>query len=219
MLPLLVHHQDAFLGNGSNLCASFYHRLLDSRLHRGKLKVAQRPEKVTFDQMKRITQILTTMSAAIFATDATGQALEIGATIPLVEQSNQDSKSVKLADLGKAGYLLVYFYPKSDTPGCTKQACSLRDSYVALTEKSVKIIGVSSDKVKSQKAFKEKYKLPFDLLADDDATVIDAFGVPKTIGFAKRQAFLFKDGKLVWKDLSAATDKQAEDVLRIVAGK
>lgn len=169
--------------------------------------------------MKRITQILTTMSAAIFATDATGQALEIGATIPLVEQSNQDSKSVKLADLGKAGYLLVYFYPKSDTPGCTKQACSLRDSYVALTEKSVKIIGVSSDKVKSQKAFKEKYKLPFDLLADDDATVIDAFGVPKTIGFAKRQAFLFKDGKLVWKDLSAATDKQAEDVLRIVAGK
>ena len=169
--------------------------------------------------MKRITQILTTVSTAIFAANAIGQTLEIGASIPMIEQKNQDDQSVKIAELGKAGYLLVYFYPKADTPGCTKQACSLRDSYVALTEKGVKIFGVSSDKVKSQKAFKEKYKLPFDLLADDDSKVIDAFGVPKTMGFSKRQAFLFKDGKLIWRDLSAATDKQAEDVLKILAGK
>ena len=168
--------------------------------------------------MKRLTQILTTVSTAILATNAIGQTLEVGASVPLIEQKNQNDVSVKLAEQGKTGYLLVYFYPKADTPGCTKQACSLRDSYAALTEKGVKIYGVSSDKVKSQKAFQDKYKLPFDLLADDDAKVIDAFGVPKTMGFSKRQAFLFKDGKLVWRDLSAATDKQAEDVLKILVG-
>jgi peroxiredoxin Q/BCP len=169
--------------------------------------------------MKRLTQMLTTISTAIFATNAIGQQIDIGASIPAVEQFNQDGKAVKIAELGKAGYLLVYFYPKADTPGCTKQACSLRDSYAVLTDKGVKILGVSNDKVKSQKAFQEKYKLPFQLLADDDTKVIDAFGVPKTVGFAKRQAFLFKDGKLVWRDLSASTDQQAEDILKIVTPK
>jgi peroxiredoxin Q/BCP len=111
----------------------------------------------------------------------------------------------------------VYFYPKADTPGCTKQACSLRDSYAALKDRGVKIYGVSMDKVKSQKAFQDKYKLPFDLLADEDGTVVDAFGVPKTMGFSKRQAFLFKDGKLVWSDMSASTEEQAADVLKFLA--
>ncbi len=73
--------------------------------------------------------------------------------------------------------------------------------------------------MKAQKAFKEKYKLPFDLLADEDAAVVTAFGVPKTMGFAKRQAFLFKDGKLVWRDLSASTEQQAADVLKVISGQ
>jgi thioredoxin-dependent peroxiredoxin len=123
---------------------------------------------------------------------------------------------VKLAEAGAAGYLLVYFYPKADTPGCTKQACSLRDEYAKLTDKGVKIYGVSNDSVKAQKAFADKYKLPFDLLADEDGAVIKAFGVPSTMGFAKRQAFLFKDGKLVWRDLSASTAEQAADVLEFL---
>jgi len=167
--------------------------------------------------MKRFTQMLTTISTAISATNAIGQQIDIGASIPAIEQKNQNGESVKIAEFGKDGYLLIYFYPKADTPGCTKQACSLRDSYAALTDKGVKILGVSNDKVKTQKAFQEKYRLPFELLADDDTKVIDAFGVPKTVGFAKRQAFLFKDGKLVWRDLSASTEKQAEDILKIVA--
>ena len=83
----------------------------------------------------------------------------------------------------------------------------------------MKVFGVSSDPVKSQKAFREKYKLPFTLLADDDGSVTSAFGVPKTLGFAKRQAFLFKDGKLVWRDLSASTAEQAADVIRAIGGK
>jgi peroxiredoxin Q/BCP len=89
----------------------------------------------------------------------------------------------------------------------------------ALTKDGVTVFGVSTDSVKAQKAFKDKYKLPFQLLADEDGKVISAFGVPKTMGFAKRQAFLFKDGKLIWRDLSAATEQQAADVLKVIAAK
>ena len=167
--------------------------------------------------MKIVAQILTAVTAGVFSAGASAETLEIGAAIPPVEQQNQDGKTVKLAEAGAKGYTLVYFYPKADTPGCTKQACSLRDSYAGLTDKGVKIFGVSLDKVEAQKAFQEKYKLPFDLLADSNAKVVDAFGVPKMVGYAKRQAYLFKDGKLVWKDASAATDKQAEDVLKFLA--
>jgi peroxiredoxin Q/BCP len=167
--------------------------------------------------MKSIAQILTAASATIFASNVLAEPLAVGSPVPVVSQKNQDGKLVNLGEEGAKGYVLVFFYPKADTPGCTKQACSLRDSYEALTGKNVRIFGVSADREAGQKAFKEKYKLPFELLADDDAKVIDAFGVPKTLGFAKRQAFLFKDGKLVWNDLSASTEKQAEDVLKFLA--
>jgi peroxiredoxin Q/BCP len=169
--------------------------------------------------MNLITKIFTAITAGAFSANASAAPIEIGAAIPAVEQQNQDSKVVKLAEAGAKGYTLVYFYPKADTPGCTKQACSLRDSYAGLTDKDVKIFGVSVDKVADQKAFKEKYKLPFELLADTDSKLLDAFGVPKLLGFAKRQAYLFKDGKLVWKDSSASTEKQAEDVLNFINGK
>jgi peroxiredoxin Q/BCP len=169
--------------------------------------------------MKSITQVLTAVSAAIFTGNALAEPIVVGSALPTVEQKNQDDQTVKLAEVGAKGYTLVYFYPKADTPGCTKQACSLRDSYEALTEKGVRIYGVSTDKVPAQKAFKDKYKLPFDLLADADGKVVDAFGVPKTMGFAKRQAFLFKDGKLVWSDLSASTEQQAADVLKFLAAE
>lgn len=167
--------------------------------------------------MSCFTKIMTAVTTGIFTACATAEPLAIGATVPDVSQKNQDDQAVKLAEAGGKGYLLVYFYPKADTPGCTKQACSLRDSYVQLTDKGVKIFGVSIDPVEAQKAFKEKYKLPFDLLADKDAAVVSAFGVPKKLGFASRQAFLFKDGKLVWRDLSASTEKQAADVLAWLA--
>ena len=167
--------------------------------------------------MSSISKILTALTAAVFTADASAEPLAEGAALPAVSQDNQDGAIVKLSEVGASGYLLVYFYPKADTPGCTKQACSLRDSYASLTEKNVKILGVSMDTIKAQKAFQEKYKLPFDLLADADGTIVTAFGVPKTMGFAKRQAFLFKDGKLVWRDLAASTEQQAADVLNVIS--
>jgi peroxiredoxin Q/BCP len=169
--------------------------------------------------MKTIARILTAASASIFASNALAEPLAVGSPVPAVEQKDQDGRLVKLQEAAAKGYTLVYFYPKADTPGCTKQACSLRDSYETLSEKGVKIFGVSADNEAGQKAFKAKYKLPFELLADADAKVINAFGVPKTLGFAKRQAFLFKDGKLVWNDLSASTEKQAEDVLKYLSAQ
>jgi thioredoxin-dependent peroxiredoxin len=169
-------------------------------------------------EMKNIGQILTAATTAIFASCASAEPLAVGAALPAVSEQNQDGQVVDLAKVGAKGYLLIYFYPKADTPGCTKQACSLRDSYVALGEKGVKVYGVSMDKVPAQKAFKDKYKLPFDLLADADAKVVDAFGVPKMMGFSKRQAFLFKDAKLVWCDFNAGTEQQAADVLKFLGG-
>ena len=83
----------------------------------------------------------------------------------------------------------------------------------------MKVFGVSLDSVEAQKAFADKYKLPFTLLADKQGKVADAFGVPHLAGFAKRQAFLFLDGKLVWRDLAAATDQQAADVLKVIEKK
>lgn len=163
--------------------------------------------------MSSLRKFLSAATSGIFAASAAAEPLADGAALPAVSQKNHQDEIVKLAETGATGYLLVYFYPKADTPGCTKQACSLRDSYAQLTDRGVKIYGVSKDSVKAQKAFREKYKLPFDLLADEDGAVLKAFGVPSTMGFAKRQAFLFKDGKLVWRDLAASTEQQAADVI------
>lgn len=139
--------------------------------------------------------------------------LEIGARAPALTAIDQNGQSIALADLYAKGWVLVFFYPKADTSGCTKQACSLRDAYEALTDRGVTVVGVSTDGVAAQKAFMEKHRLPYTLLADNDKKVVNAFGVPTTMGFASRQAYLIKDGVLVWRDLKASTDQQAADVL------
>ena len=148
----------------------------------------------------------------------TNGKLKIGDPIPAVTAEDQDENLVNLAQAGNSGYTLVYFYPKAMTPGCTAQACSLRDGYTDLQAKGVKIFGVSLDTVDSQKKFQEKEHLPFVLLSDRDKKVTSAFGVPLILNsLATRQAYLFKNGKLVWMDTHASTDKQARDVLDVLA--
>ena len=144
-------------------------------------------------------------------------ALQMNDQLPSVQSTDQNGKPVDLAALGAEGYLLVYFYPKADTPGCTKQACSLRDAYADVQQKGIKVVGVSMDSVEDQKKFADKYELPFTLLADESAAAVNAFGVPKMGKFPARQAFLFQDGKLIWKDEKASTAQQAADVLKVVA--
>lgn len=139
---------------------------------------------------------------------------------PDIEGVDQEGKTVKFAELYKSNpYVVVYFYPKADTPGCTKQGCSLRDGHADLTKKGVKVIGVSADTVDAQKKFSDKFTFPFTLIADKEGKVIDAFKVvKKPNGMASREAFIIKDGKVIWHDPQASTDKQSEDVLKVIEG-
>jgi peroxiredoxin Q/BCP len=133
--------------------------------------------------------------------------------VPAVTCNDQDGKPVDLAKTGGQGYLLVYFYPKASTPGCTKQGCSLRDAWSQLQKQGVKVYGVSTDNESSQKQFKDEQSFPFALLADKDKAVTEAFGVKNLIGMASRSAFLFKDSVCVWVDPKGSTSDQAEQVL------
>ena len=163
--------------------------------------------------------IIFIMAAAITQSLFGGDGpLEVGAPAPDVTALNQDGESVSLGDLYQKGLVLVYFYPRADTPGCTKQACSLRDAFVDLSDRGVIVVGVSSNKPDAQKKFREKYNLPFTLMADSDRKIIDAFGVPTTLGIASRQAFLIRDASIVWRDLKASTAEQAADVLAALDG-
>jgi peroxiredoxin Q/BCP len=147
-----------------------------------------------------------------FATGA--EPLAVGASAPAVSGTNQDGKTVDLGALYKTGYVLVYFYPKADTPGCTSEACSLRDAFADLSKENLTVVGVSHDIVADQKKFALKYKLPFDLLADPDGKIYAAFGVPSMMN---RQSFLMKDGKVIWVELKASTKQQADDVKKALA--
>ena len=147
---------------------------------------------------------------------ACGKPLEVGDAAPDVVSRDERGNDVRLADLYGDGFTLVYFYPKADTPGCTAQACSLRDDFEALQARGVRIVGVSADGPEAQHRFAEKYRLPFVLLADRERAVAKAFGVPLMLGMTRRQSFLIKDGRVVWRDLSASTRDQARDVLNAV---
>jgi len=140
-------------------------------------------------------------------------SLNVGDPAPDAASRDQDGRPVRLAELYGDGFALVYFYPKADTPGCTAQACSLRDGFAELQERGVRVIGVSSDSPAAQKRFARKFQLPFLLLADQDHAVANAFGVRLLLGMTHRQAFLIKAGRIVWRDLSASTSAQAQDVL------
>ncbi len=165
--------------------------------------------------------LVTVMSfSTLLSAFARSEPLKVGDPAPAVSGISEAGTPVDFEKVySQQPYTLVYFYPKADTSGCTKQGCSLRDAYESLTKKGVAVIGVSHDTAAAQKAFKEKNHFPFTLIAGDDDKVIEAFGVPHipTTSLAKRQAYLIKDGKVVWADYSASTDKQAEDVLKILA--
>lgn len=114
---------------------------------------------------------------------------------PLVATAANGAKVDLAALAGK--HVVVYFYPKDDTPGCTKEACAFRDAWSKLEKGNVQVIGVSVDDNESHKKFAEKHNLPFPLVADPDKKICKAFGVPVTMGFASRVTFLIgPDGKI-----------------------
>jgi len=102
--------------------------------------------------------------------------LKVGDKVPNFTVNDQDGSAISLSDyVGKK--LVVFFYPKASTPGCTAEACDLRDHYKELQDAGYSLLGVSADSEKRQKNFKEKYDFPFPLLADTEKEVIEAFGV------------------------------------------
>lgn len=102
--------------------------------------------------------------------------LKIGDVAPDFTSKNQDGKEVSLHQF-KGKKVVLYFYPKDDTPGCTKEACSLRDGYAQLKKAGFEILGVSVDSVQSHKKFEEKYDLPFTLVSDEEMQIVQEYGV------------------------------------------
>lgn len=146
--------------------------------------------------------------------------LNIGDPAPSFSLLNQDRKTISYEDyLGKKN-LVVYFYPKDETPGCVKEACSFRDSYEAFTDAGAEVIGISADNVDSHNAFATNRRLPFQLLSDPDHAVSKAFGVEKSgFGlFPGRETFVIdKKGTIRMRFASALNiNKHIDSALKVI---
>lgn len=107
--------------------------------------------------------------------------IKVGDQLPLFGAKDQNGNDFYIASVLYKKVLVIYFYPKDDTPGCTKQACFFRDQYEEFNDLGAEVIGISSDSVKSHKKFAEQYKLPFTLLSDEDKSLRKLFGVPTNL--------------------------------------
>lgn len=146
--------------------------------------------------------------------------LSIGDKAPNFTSVNQNGEKVSLKDF-EGSKLIIYFYPKDNTPGCTKQACNLRDNYESLPSNGFKLLGVSPDSEKSHLKFIEKFELPFDLLADTEHEVAEAFGVwveknmygRKYMGIA-RTTFVIDEKGVISEIISKVkTDNHTDQIL------
>ena len=139
--------------------------------------------------------------------------LKVGETVPSFSTVDQDENPFNSTDLsGKK--CIVFFYPRANTPGCTAEACNLKDNYSVLKQKGYQLYGVSADNPKKQKNFQNKYELPFILLADEDKVVINAFGVwgpkkfqGKEYNGIHRTTFLIDENGVVEKVISKVKTK------------
>lgn len=140
--------------------------------------------------------------------------LQVGDKAPDFEAQTYGQKNVKLADFTGKSAVVLYFYPKDNTPGCTKEACSLRDGMEELKKAGVQVVGVSTDGVKAHENFRDKYELNFPLISDKSKEIVEKYGVKSAFGTAKRVTFLIgRDGiiKHIWNKVS--TGKHADEVL------
>ncbi|MFK5890875.1 MAG: peroxiredoxin [Flavobacteriaceae bacterium] len=113
-------------------------------------------------------------------TNTPKQPLKVGDTIPAFSLQDQNGQWFNSDEVIGKQPVIIYFYPKDETPGCTKEACKFRDEFEVFTDLNARVIGISSDNVASHKKFAEKYHLPFTLLADVNKKVRQLFGVPKS---------------------------------------
>jgi len=171
--------------------------------------------------MKYIT-LFTTLVLPLLAltTGAADATLKVGDKAPSFEGKDQDGKSWKLADLTGKQIVLVYFYPKDDTPGCTKEACGFRDGMEEFKTNGVQVLGVSFDTAESHQKFITKFNLNFPLLADTDGKIADAFGVRMGEGknMSRRVSFLIaRDGTLAHITDSGNADVHLTEARQAIA--
>jgi peroxiredoxin Q/BCP len=164
---------------------------------------------------------LLVIGSILFSTAAAYAAIpKAGDTAPLFTGQDQDGKTFKLkSSIGKK-IVLLYFYPKDNTPGCTKEACGFRDRMSGLQTNNVEVIGVSFDSAESHKKFIADYKLNFRLLADPDGKIVDLYGV-QVVGrkMARRVSFLIgRDGKIVHVTDSGNPDLHFNEMKDAIAG-
>jgi peroxiredoxin Q/BCP len=147
----------------------------------------------------RLSTMCAALMAVLFVNAAARAGLPaVGDKAPMVQGKDQNGKEWKLADVVGKKVVLLYFYPKDDTPGCTKEACGFRDRIADLKKDNVEVVGVSFDSADSHQKFISKYYLNFPLLADTDGSIADAYGVRMPgKNMAKRTSFLIGlDGKI-----------------------
>jgi len=156
------------------------------------------------------------MALGLFSSGA--NALNVGDPVPAFEIQATGGKKVTQADLvGK--WAVIFFYPKADTPGCTKEACSLNDSLEQIKEKGAIVLGVSLDDVPAQQKFKDKYGLQFELLADKEKSFTKTFNNLGTGGlFASRRTFIINpEGKVAHIIEKVEVARHNEQVLEVLA--
>ena len=149
--------------------------------------------------------------------------LSVGDKAPAFSTTDQDGKPVRLSDY-KGKKVVLYFYPKDDTPGCTKEACNFRDAWPKLRRKKVEVLGVSVDDAKSHRKFVDKFSLPFTLLADTDKKIVNDYGVwgeksmygRKYMGTNRVTYLIDEKGKIaaVWPKVKV--DDHVDEVLEAV---
>lgn len=173
-----------------------------------------------------VTSVLGGVFAAMIFGAAHAQELVAGASAPAFELKDQDGKAHKLGDY-RGRWVVLYFYPKDDTPGCTTEACNFRDDLPKLRALGVQILGISVDSSKSHAEFAKKYSLPFPLLADDGGAVAKSYGSLWSLGpvkFAKRHTFVINpEGNIarVYRDVKPEEHSRQvmDDVKALQAGK
>jgi peroxiredoxin Q/BCP len=150
--------------------------------------------------------------------------LQAGDPAPDFETVDDEKQPVRLSDM-RGKRVVLYFYPKDDTPGCTRQACGFRDSYAGLEDKNSVLLGVSPDGVESHQAFKSKFGLPFPLLVDEDHQISEAYGVwgerefngNKFMGIFRSHFVIDDEGKIIDARYNVNPDESPELSLQALA--
>lgn len=163
----------------------------------------------------------TSISPSKRYTMASNSMPEVGEKAPAFSGKTQNGSEISLDDFS-GQKLALYFYPKDDTPGCTKQACNLRDDYSTLADAGIAVVGVSADDVESHHAFAEKFSLPFPLLADTDHEICEAYGVygerslygRKFMGITRTTFLIDEGGEIVSVIKRPKVTEHADEVMK-----